>query len=155
MNKSPLKTERTRVADVYDSKVQLEVVFMYDTMIMKALLILPDHIICSFDVRLHVLVLCFKIFDLTFQDLPVAIDMKPAHTLFRDQVNALVGWFSNWNECEQTIALYTLLKRISTTQARFLSLILEHTFREDSVEVQLLQRQANDKGRCQEERDLS
>ncbi|EDO48639.1 predicted protein, partial [Nematostella vectensis] len=71
--------------------------------------------------------------------------MKPAHTHFRDQVSALVGWFSNWNECEQTIALYTLLKRISTTQARFLSLILEHTFRDDPVEIQLLQRQANDK----------
>ena len=73
--------------------------------------------------------------------------MKPAHTLFRDQVGALVGWFSNWNECEQTIALYTLLKRISTTQAKFLSLILEHTFRDDSVELQLLQQQANDKGK--------
>lgn len=72
--------------------------------------------------------------------------MKPAHTQFRDQVSALVGWFNNWNECEQTIALYTLLKRISNTQAKFLSLILEHTFRDDPVEIQLLQKQANDKG---------
>ncbi|XP_031570980.1 protein Smaug homolog 1-like [Actinia tenebrosa] len=71
--------------------------------------------------------------------------MKPAHTQFRDQVSALVNWFSNWNECEQTIALYTLLKRISNTQARFLSLILEHTFRDDPVEIQLLQKEANDK----------
>ena len=74
--------------------------------------------------------------------------MKPAHhTLFRDQVSTLVEWFANWNECEQTIALYTLLKRISTIQARFLSLILEHTFREDSFEVQVMQRRANDKGK--------
>ncbi|KAJ7380000.1 Protein Smaug 2 [Desmophyllum pertusum] len=72
--------------------------------------------------------------------------MKPAHhTLFRDQVSTLVEWFANWNECEQTIALYTLLKRISTIQAKFLSLILEHTFRDDSFEVQMMQRQANDK----------
>lgn len=72
--------------------------------------------------------------------------MKPAHTQFRDQVSTLVNWFLNWNECEQTIALYTLLKRISNTQARFLSLILEHTFRDDPVEIQILQKQANDKG---------
>lgn len=72
--------------------------------------------------------------------------MKPAHhALFRDQVKTLVEWFGNWNECEQTIALYTLLKRISTIQARFLSLILEHTFREDSFEVQVMQSRANDK----------
>ncbi|CAH3040691.1 unnamed protein product [Porites lobata] len=72
--------------------------------------------------------------------------MKPAqHTLFRDQVSTLVEWFANWNECEQTIALYTLLKRISTIQARFLSLILEHTFRDDSREVQMMQWRANDK----------
>lgn len=83
-----------------------------------------------------------------FQGLSLTSDMKPAHhTLFRDQVSTLVDWFGRWNECEQTIALYTLLKRISTIQAKFLSLILEHTFREDSFEVQMMQRRANDKGR--------
>lgn len=82
-----------------------------------------------------------------FQGLSLASDMKPAHhTLFRDQVSTLVEWFANWNDCEQTIALYTLLKRISTIQARFLSLILEHTFRDNSFEVQMMQRRANDKG---------
>lgn len=82
-----------------------------------------------------------------FQGLSLTSDMKPAHhTLFRDQVSTLVEWFANWNECEQTIALYTLLKRISTIQAKFLSLILEHTFRDDSFEVQMMQRRANDKG---------
>ena len=82
-----------------------------------------------------------------FQGLSLTSDMKPAHTLFRDQVSTLVEWFASWNECEQTIALYTLLKRITTIQAKFLSLILEHTFREDSFEVQMMQRQANDKGK--------
>lgn len=101
--------------------------------------------------RLHVLACLFsKINHISrrFQGLSLASDMKPAHhTLFRDQVSTLVEWFANWNECEQTIALYTLLKRISTIQAKFLSLILEHTFRDDSFEVQMMQRQANDKGR--------
>ncbi|XP_078351384.1 LOW QUALITY PROTEIN: protein Smaug homolog 1-like [Oculina patagonica] len=83
---------------------------------------------------------------LSSKGLSLASDMKPAHhTLFRDQVSTLVEWFANWNDCEQTIALYTLLKRISTIQARFLSLILEHTFRDDSFEVQMMQRRANDK----------
>ena len=87
-------------------------------------------------------------FSFPFQGFTLASDMKPAHhTLFRDQVSTLVEWFANWNECEQTIALYTLLKRISTIQARFLSLILEHTFRDDSFEVQVMQRRANDKGK--------
>ncbi|XP_068681793.1 protein Smaug homolog 2-like isoform X1 [Montipora foliosa] len=82
----------------------------------------------------------------SLEGLSTSSDMKPAHhTLFRDQVSTLVEWFASWNECEQTIALYTLLKRISTIQARFLSLILEHTFREDSFEVQVMQRRANDK----------
>ncbi|KAK2567679.1 Protein Smaug-like protein 1 [Acropora cervicornis] len=72
--------------------------------------------------------------------------MRPAHhTLFRDQVSTLVEWFSHWNDCERTIALYTLLMRISTIQAKFLSLILEHTYREDSYEVQVMQKRANDK----------
>lgn len=37
--------------------------------------------------------------------------------------------------------------RISTIQAKFLSLILEHTYREDSYEVQVMQKRANDKGK--------
>ena len=93
--------------------------------------------------------LCAKINEILhrFQGLSLTSDMKPAHhTLFRDQVSTLVEWFANWNDCEQTIALYTLLKRISTIQARFLSLILEHTFRDNSFEVQMMQRRANDKG---------
>lgn len=83
-----------------------------------------------------------------FQDLSSSSDMRPAHhTLFRDQVSTLVEWFSHWNDCERTIALYTLLMRISTIQAKFLSLILEHTYREDSYEVQVMQKRANDKGK--------
>ena len=71
--------------------------------------------------------------------------MKPAH-IFRDQVNVVNGWFSNWNDIEQTIACYFLLRRLGPTQARFLSLVLEHTFRDSANDVWVLEQEANNKG---------
>ena len=74
--------------------------------------------------------------------------MKPAH-IFRDQVNVVNGWFSNWNDIEQTIACYFLLKKLGPTQARFLSLVLEHTFRDSANDVWVLEQEANNKGKSQ------
>ena len=71
--------------------------------------------------------------------------MKPAH-IFRDQVNVVNGWFSNWNDIEQTIACYFLLRRLGPTQARFLSLVLDHTFKDSANDVQMLEQEANNKG---------
>ncbi|XP_078452517.1 protein Smaug homolog 1-like isoform X3 [Lampetra planeri] len=64
-------------------------------------------------------------------------------TMFRDQVGVLSGWFKGWNECEQTVALLALLKRVSRTQARFLQLCLDHSLSE-SAELRVLEREAND-----------
>ncbi|KAM4642232.1 protein Smaug homolog 2 isoform 2-T2 [Discoglossus pictus] len=61
---------------------------------------------------------------------------------FRDQVSTLSDWFKGWNECEQTVALLTLLKRISRTQARFLQLCLEHSLA-DCTEIHILENEAN------------
>ncbi|KAM8953404.1 protein Smaug homolog 2 isoform 2-T2 [Pelodytes ibericus] len=61
---------------------------------------------------------------------------------FRDQVSTLSDWFKGWNECEQTVALLSLLKRISKTQARFLQLCLEHSL-SDCTEIHLLETEAN------------
>lgn len=72
--------------------------------------------------------------------------MKPAH-IFRDQVNTVAQWFDQWNDIEQTIACYSLLKRLGPTQARFLSLVLEYTFRDHAYEVQILEDEANGKGK--------
>ena len=72
--------------------------------------------------------------------------MKPAH-IFRDQVNTVAQWFDQWNDIEQTIACYSLLKRLGPTQARFLSLVLDYTFRDHAYEVQILEDEANGKGK--------
>ncbi|XP_038641902.1 protein Smaug homolog 1 isoform X1 [Scyliorhinus canicula] len=63
--------------------------------------------------------------------------------MFRDQVGVLAGWFKGWNECEQTVALLSLLKRVSRTQARFLQICLEHSLA-DCTDIHILEGEAND-----------
>ncbi|XP_061468504.1 protein Smaug homolog 1 isoform X5 [Rhineura floridana] len=65
--------------------------------------------------------------------------------MFRDQVGVLAGWFKGWNECEQTVALLSLLKRVTRSQARFLQLCLEHSLA-DCTELHILENEANNPG---------
>ncbi|XP_059930933.1 protein Smaug homolog 2 [Gadus macrocephalus] len=62
--------------------------------------------------------------------------------MFRDQVGILTDWFKGWNECEQTVALLSLLKRATRTQARFLHICLEHWLA-DCSEIHILEAEAN------------
>ncbi|KAI1893307.1 hypothetical protein AGOR_G00122350 [Albula goreensis] len=62
--------------------------------------------------------------------------------MFRDQVGILTDWFKGWNECEQTVALLSLLKRVTRTQARFLQICLEHSLA-DCTEIHILEAEAN------------
>lgn len=66
--------------------------------------------------------------------------------MFRDQVGILTDWFKGWNECEQTVALLSLLKRVSRTQARFLHIYLEHWLA-DCTEIHILEAEANNAGK--------
>lgn len=65
--------------------------------------------------------------------------------MFREQVNTMAAWFEQWNECEQTVALYSLLKRLSPTKARFLALALDQSLSECG-ELQQHEIQANNPG---------
>ena len=67
---------------------------------------------------------------------------------FDDRTKQLTEWFQAWNSCEQTIALYSLLSKVSATQARFLSLVLEHSLKNgyNSQELTRLEKQANNAG---------
>ncbi|XP_023315914.1 protein Smaug homolog 1 isoform X2 [Trichogramma pretiosum] len=47
--------------------------------------------------------------------------------LFCEQVGELTRVFSQWNECEQTVVLYALLRRIPAVQARFLAQAIQHS----------------------------
>ena len=64
---------------------------------------------------------------------------------FGDRVKQIGEWFHGWNSCEQTIALYSLLTKVSATQARFLFLVLENALNNghDSQELVRLEKQAN------------
>ncbi|XP_039265023.2 protein Smaug homolog 2-like [Styela clava] len=65
--------------------------------------------------------------------------------LFSDQVSILSTWFKNWNECEQTVALFSLLKRVQKRQAKFLARCLEHGLK-DCLELIPVEKEANDAG---------
>lgn len=68
--------------------------------------------------------------------------MKSSHH-FRDQLSVITGWFEQWNDCEQTVALYSLMKKLGPAHTRFLALVLEQNIAE-CVELQLQEQKAND-----------
>ncbi|XP_011639003.1 protein Smaug homolog 1 [Pogonomyrmex barbatus] len=48
-------------------------------------------------------------------------------TPFNEQVGELTRVFSQWNECEQTVVLYALLRHLPAVQARFLAQAIQHS----------------------------
>lgn len=68
-----------------------------------------------------------------------------ANNNFREQVGQVTSWFKEWSECEQTVALYSLLKKLSPAQAKFLDQVLQQSLA-DCIDVMQLQKKANDDG---------
>lgn len=65
----------------------------------------------------------------------------------KDRVELLSRWFKEWNHCEQTLALYSLLRRVSPTQARFLSFVLNQKLKNEVAVIEQLELEANSSGR--------
>jgi len=61
----------------------------------------------------------------------------------KDRVELLSRWFKEWNHCEQTLALYSLLRRVNPTQARFLSFVLNQKLRNEGHDIEQIEIEAN------------
>lgn len=70
---------------------------------------------------------------------------KGETTQFREQIYTLSQWFKQWSDCEQTVALYTLLRQLESPQARFIEHLLQEQASTDS-NVDDLENQANSLG---------
>ncbi|KAK9511494.1 hypothetical protein O3M35_000137 [Rhynocoris fuscipes] len=65
--------------------------------------------------------------------------------MFQAQLNTMVMWFDQWSESGQTVALFKMLTRLAPTQARFVSIALEHSLTE-CAELALREQEANNPG---------
>lgn len=82
---------------------------------------------------------------LLFTGVPFSMKWSPG-ALFCEQVGELTRVFSQWNECEQTVVLYALLRRIPAVQARFLAQAVQHSLHSVS-ELDTQELNANNPGK--------
>ena len=69
-----------------------------------------------------------------------------ANSNFREEVGQVTSWFKGWSECEQTVALYSLLKKLTPPQAKFLQQVLQQSLA-DCPDVKQMMTKANDEGK--------
>lgn len=69
---------------------------------------------------------------------------------FQDQMAAVAAWFGSWSECEQTVALSALARKLPLSQARFMQHVLSQavtTAAFDKPDFERLEARANDSGK--------
>ena len=72
--------------------------------------------------------------------------MKSSY-MFRDQVGLISNWFKGWNACEQTVMVYSLLRKMPLIHAKFLLQVLNSTVQAaESNDLVQLEADANDPG---------
>lgn len=71
---------------------------------------------------------------------------KTETSQFKEQLATVTQWFQQWSDCEQTIALCTLLKHIDSRQARFIEQLLQDLSSTDP-NLEDLEHQANNIGK--------
>lgn len=66
--------------------------------------------------------------------------------LFCEQVSTVTSFFEQWNDCERTVVLYALLKRVPFANLKFLQLSIDYNLAQNystQSKLQLLESQAN------------
>ncbi|KAF6037678.1 smg [Bugula neritina] len=67
---------------------------------------------------------------------------KGGTSLFSEQIYTFSQWFGQWSDCEQVVALYTLLRQLTANQARFIEHLLQEQASSDAA-VDAIENQAN------------
>lgn len=70
--------------------------------------------------------------------------VKNSNALFCEQVDIITNLFQNWNDCEQTVVLYALLRGIPYQNLKFLQMCIESSLQNIThVELKTLEQNAN------------
>lgn len=67
-------------------------------------------------------------------------------TMFCEQVGTVTSLFEQWNDCEQTVVLYALLKRVPYSNLKFLQLSIEYNIAQNyssQTKLNILETNAN------------
>lgn len=66
--------------------------------------------------------------------------------MFKERISAINQWFEEWNSCEQTVALYSLIKKVNPVQAHFLANILNEVQKNGHPYIKTMEEDANSPG---------
>lgn len=62
-------------------------------------------------------------------------------------MGVVAKWFTSWNECEQTVALSALMRKITLPQARFMQHVLSQIVASEKSDWEQQEVKANDSGK--------